>query len=55
MKPKSALKQPLKACLPMEVTDAGIVMVVALEQPSKASLSMEVTESGIVMAVALEQ
>ena len=47
--------QYLKALLPMEVTEPGMVMLVRLEQNEKARYPMEVTEPGMVMLVRPEQ
>ena len=48
-------EHPLKALLPIYVTDAGISIEVRQEQLLNALYPMEVTESGIVMAVNSEQ
>ena len=42
-------EQPEKACVPMEVTELGMVTAVSPEQPSKAYSPMEVTELGMVV------
>ena len=48
-------EQPLKAELPIEVTELGIVRLpVSPEQSRKASESIEVTELGIVSDVSPE-
>ena len=41
--------QPLKAALPMYVTESGIVMEARELHPPKTPLLISVTESGIVM------
>ena len=48
-------EQPEKACVPMEVTELGMVTAVSPEQPSKAYSPMEVTELGMVTEVSPEQ
>ena len=45
----------LKAPLPINVTDFGIVTEVKPIQPSKAPLPIEVTDAGIVSSVKLSQ
>ena len=49
------LEQPLKAYLPILVTELGIVIDVMPEQPEKAELPILVTELGIVIDVMPEQ
>ena len=47
-------EHPLKANIPIDVTDSGIVMDVSEEHPRKAPCPIDVTDSGIVMDVSEE-
>ena len=47
--------QELKAPLPIDVTELGIVTEVSFEQPENALSPIHVTELGIVSGVSFEQ